>query len=114
MHPDVKKQHIKRIASKFHVLEREFDERQKRLWASTEAAEIGRGGLQILSEATKLSVDTIRHGLRDISRPGRKARIRRIRAPGGGRKKYVDTQPGLMDALNALIEPTTRGDPEGL
>jgi hypothetical protein len=41
------------------------------------------------------------------TRPGR-----RVRAPGGGRKKAEVTDPELLDALDALIEPGTRGDPE--
>ena len=35
-----------------------------------------------------------------------------IRRPGGGRKRAVETQPGLLMALEALIEDAIRGDPE--
>jgi hypothetical protein len=36
----------------------------------------------------------------------------RVRRPGGGRRPLAETDPGLMAALEALVEPTARGDPE--
>jgi hypothetical protein len=36
----------------------------------------------------------------------------RVRRAGGGRKKVTATDPALVEALLALVEPTRRGDPE--
>jgi hypothetical protein len=38
--------------------------------------------------------------------------VDRVRAPGGGRKKAEVADPELLDRLDSLIEPGTRGDPE--
>ena len=35
----------------------------------------------------------------------------RQRSPGGGAKPAVETQPGLFEALDALVDPQTRGSP---
>jgi hypothetical protein len=35
----------------------------------------------------------------------------RTRAPGGGPKPLSATDPGLLDALDTLVDPDTRGDP---
>jgi transposase len=107
-----KRQAVARVRKKYERLSREFDERQRRLWAASEAAEIGYGGIVTVSEATGLARSTIGIGLRDLSRPGRRPTVRRVRRKGGGRKKLTDQQPGLKAALDKLIEPTTRGDPE--
>jgi len=107
-----KKQAVARIRRKYERLSGEFDERQRRLWAATEAAEIGYGGIVIVGEATGIARSTIGIGLKDLCRPGRKPTVRRVRRKGGGRKKVAEKQRGLQAALDKLIEPTTRGDPE--
>lgn len=112
MKAQARKTLVAKVQRKYHRLSCEFDERQRRLWAAAEAAEIGYGGVAIVTEATKLARSTIGAGKNDLRRPGRRPAVRRIRAVGGGRKSLVDTQPGLMAALDSLIEPTMRGDPE--
>ena len=88
-----------------------LDERTRRLMAASEAKALGHGGVMQVSRACGLSRKAITKGLREIEKgvtipPGR------IRRPGGGRKKIVDHDPGLLGALDRLIEPETRGDPE--
>ena len=91
-----------------------MDERGRRQWAAAEAGELGWGGVSAVARATGLSRTTITAGLRELDLPAAKraAEAMRVRRPGGGRKPLTETDPGLMAALEALIEPATRGDPE--
>ena len=101
------------IRKKFNALRSTLNERQRRLWAATEAVAIGRGGIACVGEATGLSRNTIRAGTRELKERKRRAlEPQRVRRRGGGRKPLAHHDPDLPDALNALIEPTTRGDPE--
>jgi hypothetical protein len=105
---------VARIRRKFRSLRREMDERMRRQWAAAEARDLGWGGVTAVSRATGLSRVTITAGLRDLRQPARqRARdATRVRRPGGGRKRLTESDPALLAALEALIEPVTRGDPE--
>jgi hypothetical protein len=91
-----------------------MDERVRRQWAAAEARELGWGGVTMVAQATGLSRTTIAAGLHELELPGaeRSVEALRVRRPGGGRKALAVVDPGLLAALEALIEPTTRGDPE--
>jgi len=102
---------VRAIRKKFRVLRSALDERQRRLWAAAESQALGRGGLSVVVQATGMAKTTILRGFREIrSRdalaPGR------IRRPGAGRKRAVVIDPTLATALEELVEPVTRGDPE--
>ena len=96
----------------------ELDERARREWAASEAMALGRGGLMAVHRATGLARNTIRRGVRELTaresaEPApAPVSARRVRQPGGGRPKKTDQDPALAGALEALLEPTTRGDPE--
>jgi hypothetical protein len=98
----------------YRSLRVEMDERGRRQWAAAEARELGWGGITAVSQATGLSRTTIMAGLRELDLPRRKRETEaaRVRRPGGGRKPLTETDPALLTALEALIEPVTRGDPE--
>ncbi len=102
-----------RIRRKFRLVAVELDERRRRQWAATEAREIGWGGISLVARATGLSRPTIMAGLRDLqlSSKSRAAAAARVRRPGGGRRALTQADPGLLQALEQLIEPATRGDP---
>ena len=88
-----------------------LNERDRRLALATEARSWGRGGIAAVHRATGASRSTIRRGLAELDNdPPR--RPNRVRAPGGGRKKAEVADPELLDRLDSLIEPGTRGDPE--
>jgi hypothetical protein len=93
-----------------------LDERRRRQWAAAEAREVGYGGVSVVARATGLARSTIHAGLRDLraSRRDRAKSATRIRGAGGGRRRLTTSDPDLLAALLALIEPTTRGDPESL
>jgi hypothetical protein len=91
-----------------------MDERRRRQWAGSEAREWGWGGVTAVAEATGLSRPTIIAGMRELELPQqqRAAEAWRVRRPGGGRRSLAEMDHGLLAALEALIEPVTRGDPE--
>jgi len=104
---------IERIRRKFQTLTPVLDERSRRQWAAAEALELAWGGVTAVAAATGLSRTTIAAGVRELQSQADGAMPEpRIRRPGGGRKYLVDTDPGLLAALDALIDPLTRGHPE--
>lgn len=107
-------QTIARIRRKYRMLAPELDERRRRQWAAAEARELGWGGVTLVSRATGLSRPTIGAGLRELDEPVREraAQSLRVRRPGGGRRPLTETDPDLLAALESLVEPVTRGDPE--
>ena len=99
------------IRGKFQALGPELDERARRRWAATEALSLGRGGASAVAAATGLSRNTIRSGTRELQSATVETGPRRIRRPGSGRKRLTERMPQLQKALEALVEPATRGDP---
>jgi len=99
------------VRTKFRRVRRALDERARRLWAAAEAKALGRGGPTLVARATSMSRSTIHIGLRELRRRG-SLPIGRIRRPGGGRRRLTMTQPRLLSALDALVEPSSRGDPQ--
>lgn len=106
---------IERIRRKYVVLSPAMDERLRRQWAAAEAMTLGWGGVSVVSLATGLARNTIAVGVRELERRQQspeapvEARLRRV---GAGRKRLSDTDPDLLRALEALIDPVTRGHPE--
>ena len=99
------------IYQKWIALIDDLDERARRLWAATEAIAIGHGGIAAVSEATGLSDRTVRKGIAEIrSREEFPAGYQR--RMGGGRKPLEQTQTDLIEAVERLVEPTERGDPQ--
>jgi hypothetical protein len=97
------------LAAKFAVLLPQLDERQRRLLLGAEAQALGRGGIARVAAAAGMSTPTVTRGLAEV-----RAGVTgdgRIRKPGGGRKSLTETDPGLLAALEALVDPVTRGDP---
>jgi Rhodopirellula transposase DDE domain len=102
------------ICRKFRSLAVEMNERSRRQWAAAESRNLGWGGVSLVARATGLSRPTIITGLKELqlSKKQRVLMASRIRRAGGGRRKLTVTDSGLQAALEALIEPVTRGDPE--
>ncbi len=88
-----------------------MDERHRRLWAGAEARALGRGGIAVVARATGLARNTIGRGLAELAQKKSLAPSR-VRRAGGGRKRATVLVPGLTTALEALVDPVTRGDPE--
>jgi transposase len=101
------------IGEKFRVLAGELNERQRRLWAASEARSAGRGGIAATARATGISVPTIRKGIAELE-SGERLDSGRVRRPGGGRRSLTDEDPTLLKDLQRLLEDGSRGDPESL
>ena len=98
------------ICQRYSVIKGMLDERARRLWAA-EVTTAGRGGFTAVRRVTGMSAKTLARGLRELETrdtpgPGR------VRRPGGGRKSAKALDPTLAGAVEQLVEPVTRGDPE--
>ncbi len=104
------------------IIQKEFneiliflDERRIRLWCAARAQaynrQNGRGGVTAVHQATGVSRRRIYHGMKDIAEPEILDK-NRIRKPGAGRKKTIELQPDILKALDNLVDPDSRGDPE--
>jgi hypothetical protein len=104
---------IERIRRKFRALAPVMDERMRRHWAASEARELCWGGVTCVARATGLSRTTIAAGIEELkTQTGNLEPNPRVRRPGAGRKPLDHHDPDLWAALDALVEPVTRGDPE--
>ena len=102
---------LSQLQQKFAPLWPLLDERTRRLMAASEARALGHGGVSLVSRACGLSRKAITKGQWEIEE-GTVPSLGRIRRPGGGRRKILDHDPRLLGALDRLIDPETRGDPE--
>jgi hypothetical protein len=89
-----------------------LDERRRRLWAAAEANAVGYGGVSLVARVTGLTRPTIHAGRKELASGIVPLPEGRVRRAGAGRKPLTHTQPELLAALDALVEPTARGDPE--
>ena len=99
------------IAARFKALTAVLDERTRRLLAAAESQAIGRGGISSVARATGISRPVIRQGIAELKDPTLLV-AGRVRRQGGGRKKAVEKDAAIRSDLEALLESTTRGDPE--
>ena len=101
----------KLVREKWRLLKATMDERQRRLWAGAEAGAIAFGGVAAVARATGLAISTVRKG-RDEGRAGAKpSDVVNVRRSAGPRP-YEELNPETWPALEKLVEPVTRGDPE--
>ena len=98
------------LAVKFAVLLPQLDERQRRLLLGAEARSLGHGGIARVASAAGVSRPTVTRGVAEVRAGG--AGQGRVRKPGGGRKSLTEKDPGLVAALEALVDPVSRGDPD--
>jgi hypothetical protein len=107
---------IAQLKAKYQPLQPLLNERQRRLWAATEALALGRGGITWVARATGLSRMTVRAGIGELRRqqgqPEEALAPDRVRRAGGGRRPLAETDPTLVRDLERLVDPATRGDPQ--
>lgn len=99
------------LTERFDLMWPLLDERMRRIMAAKEAMRLGRGGISAVHRACGLSRKAIHKGIREIEEglalpPGR------IRREGAGRKSLTVSDPGLLEALEDLVDDATRGDPQ--
>jgi DNA-binding phage protein len=98
------------IRVRYETLAPFLNERTRRLFAASEALTAGRGGIAAVARAIGIARSTIGRGLAELS-DNRAATTERVRRSGGGSKPATETQPGLVAALEALVQSSIRGDP---
>src|SRR5271157_2696977 len=101
---------LRKLETRHSAISPQLDERQRRLFVAAEARAAGYGGIAAVSRVTGVAASTIGRGLKELEAPSATP-LDRVRRPGGGRKSLSETNPGLLDDLNALVEPDARGDP---
>ena len=97
------------LARRWLDLRDHLDERSRRLWLAAEARSLGYGGTAFVAAVTKVAKDTISDGIRELT--GEVPPAGRVRRAGAGRRRIEQVDPELPAALDALVEPVTRGDP---
>jgi hypothetical protein len=107
---------VEAVRQKYDLLQPIMNERMRRQWAAAEALSLPRGGVTIVSQATTLSRTTIEAGIHELRTqedlPPEEVHPERVRRPGGGRHSLLIDDPTLIEDLDALVEPATRGDPQ--
>lgn len=99
------------IAQKYETIAPLLDERQRRCWLGVEARAIGRGGVSLVAGATGASRSTVGAAVKEVSEPESATPEGRVRRVGAGRPPATAVDPALVAALEALVDPATRGDP---
>ncbi|MGI0053908.1 MAG: ISAzo13-like element transposase-related protein, partial [Thermoplasmata archaeon] len=102
---------VEELRQKLMPLLASLDERGRRLVLAAEARSLGWGGIELVHRAIGFSRSALRRGIRELDLPPPSSPFR-IRRPGGGRKRAAEKDPTLRSDLEALVAPTTRGDPE--
>jgi hypothetical protein len=106
---------IATIRQKFELLRPVMTERMRRQWAASEALALPRGGMTLVSQATGMSRTTLWAGVRELQNPSDLPPAprdpRRCRRLGGGRHLVEVDDPRLLEDLERLVNPATRGDP---
>ena len=100
-----------KIAQRWRLLGRQCDERRRRLWAASEAKTHGPGGVRLVAQVTGLTEETIRRRLGELE-IGERLERGQVRRAGGGRRPLVEVDPSVVEDLDRLVDPATRGDPE--
>jgi transposase len=98
-----------KIAEKLAIVLPHLNEKQRRLLIAAEARTLGWGGISHVAKATGVSRVTIHKALTEIE--DKKILAERIRKPGGGRKDITEYYPNILEKLEALVDPVSRGDP---
>jgi hypothetical protein len=97
------------LTAKFGSVFPHLDERQRRLLLGAEARALGHGGIRLVARAAGVREATVSLGVSELESGAEP--LGRARRPGGGRKRAAETDPGLVPALLALVQPQERGDP---
>ena len=99
------------IRQKWRLLKATLDERGRRLWAGAEADAMGHGGVVAAARVTGLAISTVRKG-RDEARAGARREDVVNGRRSAGKRPYEVEHPDVWPALERLVDPVTRGDPE--
>ncbi len=102
---------LHQVKKRYDAVSPYLDEKQRRLFVAAEALTYGEGGIKKIAQTLGVSTSTVSKGIKELQNP-ETIETERIRRPGAGRKRTVDTDPTLQIDLERLVDPTTRGEPE--
>jgi len=88
-----------------------LDERQRRIYLAAESQSIGWGGKSIIAQLSSVTRRTIAKGETEIFIAEKYTSKNRIRKEGGGRKKIIEHQPEMLQAIENIVSPHTMGSP---
>jgi hypothetical protein len=97
------------LKEKLSIMMPHLNEKQRRLFLAAEAKALGWGGISMVAKASGISRVTIHKAIDEIE--DKTVEAERIRKPGGGRKDITEYQPDIIEKLEAIVDPVTRGDP---
>lgn len=104
------------VREQYRLIRSSLGERGRREWAASEAMALGHGGIALVHRGTGIVPSTIGKGIKALRQRDEEGfqveERRRVRRPGGGRARKVSKEPQLLVALERLVEPSTRGDPQ--
>ena len=100
------------IADRYERIRPWLNERQRRVWLGNEALALGYGGIKAVAQAAGVHPDTVAKGRAEVDSGDEPDE--RVRREGAGRKGAAERDPGLEEALFALVSLATRGDPESV
>jgi hypothetical protein len=103
---------VEQMRKRYALAAETLDERDRRALAAAAALTVGWGGVSMVVRATGLSHATVELGIKELRGAVPPAPAGRVRRAGGGRKSLVYSDPAVLDDLERLVAPTTRGDPE--
>jgi hypothetical protein len=103
---------MEKLKEKLALIFPYLNEKQRRIVCAAEASQLGRGGKSLICRLTGMSRPTLNQGIKDLFSETKGFDSDRIRKEGAGRKTKAESQPGLKEALESLVEPLTSGDPE--
>jgi hypothetical protein len=101
---------LEEIAVVYAEVKAVLDERQRRLVLGAAARRLGRGGIKKVAASVGVDPETVSRGVREVA--AGPVAGGRVRAAGAGRAPVTETAPGVSEALEHLVEPVTRGDPQ--
>ena len=99
------------VRQKWRLLKATLDERARQLWAGAEADAIGRGGVAKVARATRLAISTVRKGRDEVRAGAKREDVVKVRR-SSGKRPFEEANPDVWPALEKLVDPLTRGDPE--
>jgi transposase len=103
---------LAQLDCRFAVVLPHLNERQRRVAVAAEARLLGHGGVRAAARVAGMSETTVRRGVAELEAGLDPLPDGRVRARGGGRKPIEETDPAVLKALLAMVEPDERGDPE--
>jgi hypothetical protein len=101
----------KSVRQKWRLLKATMNERARRLWAGAEAGAMGHGGVAAVARATGMAISTVRKGRDEVRAGARLEDVVNVRR-SSGKRPYEAEHPEVWPALERLVDPVTRGDPE--